>query len=286
MNDSIRGAVSAAWKYKVREALRYLEAEQDFRVLFAVESGSRAWGFHSPDSDYDVRFVYVRPVEWYLSINNRRDVFDAFKSSVNGTEFDDPLLDIVGWDITKTLHLLRKSNPQLHEWLNSTIVYENYAPISMTHLRMIATQSLDLQAVHAHYYGMATGNFREYLQGEMVRYKKYLYVIRPLLAAQFVRDYLKIPPVDFHTLCLETVGKHSTEFRDSLTRLLTSKVAAPEVKEAPRDPILNAWIEEQLAFRWNPPDEARGNRSNIDDRLDRTFRRVLMQTTPDWFSAR
>lgn len=279
------GSVTPAMRQKVRDALRFIEAERDLKVLFAVESGSRAWGFHSPDSDYDVRFVYVRPVEWYLTIGNRRDVFDAFKAVSAGTEFDDPLLDIVGWDISKTLHLLRKSNPQLHEWLNSPIVYEHYSPVSIAHLRMVATRSIDLQAVHAHYYGMAIGNFREYLQGEMVRYKKYLYVIRPLLAAQYVRDFHKIPPVDFQTLQNETIGKHSQEFQDALKRLLDVKMLAPEVKEAPRDPILNTWIEAQLELRHKMPSDD-NDREDISEKLDRTFRRILMQTTPDWFSAR
>lgn len=280
-------AMTISMRQKVKAALRFIEAERDMRVLFAVESGSRAWGFHSPDSDYDVRFVYVRPVESYLTIGQRRDVFDSFKSLSAGTEFDDPLLDIVGWDITKTLHLLRKSNPQLHEWLNSPIVYEHYAPISMAHLRLIATRAIDPIAVHAHYYGMATGNFREYLQGDMVRYKKYLYVIRPLLAAQYVRDFVKIPPVDFSMLEHETVGKHSKAFQEALKRLLHAKMYAPEIKEAPRDQVLHDWIEEQLALRWSITDELRNaERADISEKLDKTFRRVLMQTTPDWFSAR
>ncbi|MED1919930.1 nucleotidyltransferase domain-containing protein, partial [Bacillus thuringiensis] len=98
----------------ILEKLKEIEQAHDLKVLFAVESGSRAWGFPSKDSDYDVRFVYVKKPEWYLSIDDKRDVVE---------EPINDLLDINGWDIRKALKLFRKSNPPLQEWLVSDIVY-------------------------------------------------------------------------------------------------------------------------------------------------------------------
>ena len=91
-----------------------IEREQDTRLLFAVESGSRAWGFASPDSDYDVRFVYKRGMREYVRMREQRDVIEL---PIIGD------LDINGWDIVKALTQFRKSNPSLLEWLHSPIVY-------------------------------------------------------------------------------------------------------------------------------------------------------------------
>src|SRR5436190_9326529 len=103
---------------RVRAALARLEAERNVRVLFACESGSRAWGFASCDSDYDVRFLYVHARDWYLSVEDRRDVIEQ-------PIVDD--LDVSGWELRKALRLLRKSNPPLLEWLQSPMVYRQDA---------------------------------------------------------------------------------------------------------------------------------------------------------------
>src|SRR4051794_14574214 len=101
---------------RVSAALLAVEHEKDVRVLYACESGSRAWGFASRDSDYDVPFLYVHERDWYLSVDDRRDVLEY------------PLrdeLDVSGWELRKALRLLRKSNPPLLEWLNSPMVYRD-----------------------------------------------------------------------------------------------------------------------------------------------------------------
>ena len=89
---------------RIVNRLEEIERSESVRILLAVESGSRAWGFPSPDSDYDVRFLYARPRDWYLSIDARRDVIECPIEDV---------LDINGWDIRKALHLLLKANPVL-----------------------------------------------------------------------------------------------------------------------------------------------------------------------------
>ena len=101
-------------KDTIQKELAQIEQTQNVRILLAVESGSRAWGFASPDSDYDVRFIYVRPKDAYLRLQKHRDVIEL---PINDA------LDINGWDLTKTLRLLHKSNPTLFEWGASPIVY-------------------------------------------------------------------------------------------------------------------------------------------------------------------
>ena len=113
-NRSEQGAVSSVMHKRIVESLRQIECEEDVTILYACESGSRAWGFESTDSDYDVRFIYLRKTPWYLTIQNKRDVIERPISDE---------LDIAGWDLPKALGLFRKSNPPLLEWLRSPVVY-------------------------------------------------------------------------------------------------------------------------------------------------------------------
>lgn len=239
---------------KILKALTHLQQQHSMKVLFAVESGSRAWGFESPDSDWDVRYIYVRPPEWYTAIDysTSRDVIDQYHKDpfIKGTEFEDPLLDITGWDLQKALRMMRKSNPQLSEWLRSPVTY---VPGIAQNLRDLELHCLHLYPAIEHYRSMAKANFREFLQGDRVRYKKYLYVLRPLMCAEYVRQFYTFPPVLFHEV-MESVlplQDNATELEEALNRLLALKAQASEIDDAPRDPVLHAYIKKQLASDWN-----------------------------------
>ena len=133
---------------RVRDALADLEATRDVRVLYACESGSRAWGFASRDSDYDVRFLYVHRRDWYLSVDDRRDVIE--QSIAND-------LDVSGWELRKALRLLRKSNPPLLEWLRSPVVYR-HDPLFAAEFGALASEFYSPRRCFAHYLHMARGN--------------------------------------------------------------------------------------------------------------------------------
>lgn len=156
---------------KIQEQLRRIEEAENIKILFAVESGSRAWGFASPDSDYDVRFIYIRRLEDYLRLNTIRDVIEL--------PIDDAL-DINGWDLQKTLRLLHKSNPTLFEWFSSPIVYQETE--FSDKFRDLMMHYFSSKKTMYHYVSMAEGNYREYLKGDLIRAKKYFYVLRPVLA--------------------------------------------------------------------------------------------------------
>src|SRR3989338_4493989 len=102
-------------KNEIIEQLKKVEIQNNVKIIYAVESGSRLWGFESHNSDYDIRFIYIRPLKWYLSIQSHRDVIEPKI---------EPPYDFSGWDIKKALYLLSKSNPPLLEWLNSHLVYK------------------------------------------------------------------------------------------------------------------------------------------------------------------
>jgi len=226
--------VEPAMRAQILDCLRRLETDHDVKVLFACESGSRGWGFASPDSDYDVRFIYVNRLSWYLTVEAGRDVIEQ---PISGD------LDVNGWDLRKTLQLLRQSNPTLLEWLRSPIVYREEADTA-ARLRALAEEGFSAVRGYHHYVSMAKKNFREHLRGEEVRYKKYLYVLRPLLAARWVRDGRGVPPMRFAALAEATLDDRA--LLDEINRLLDVKMRAGEAATSARWNGIHEFIEREL----------------------------------------
>jgi predicted nucleotidyltransferase len=246
---------------RIQDCLTEIEQTEGVYIIHAVESGSRAWGFSSPDSDYDVRFVYVRDVRHYLKLEKTRDVIEW--------QLDDTL-DVSGWDLQKALRLLHSSNPTLFEWAGSPIVYkttETWAIIK----REINDYFLAKSGLY-HYLSTASGNYREYLKGETVKLKKYFYVIRPLLACKWILEKNSPPPMLFSEL-MDAVLE--PEMRPVIVRLLELKTAAPEIGEGRRIDELNTYLDKSLenlkrVIDTMPPDKKAGW-----ERLDELFYDVL-----------
>jgi predicted nucleotidyltransferase len=222
---------------KIVARLRSIEEDHDVRIAYACESGSRAWGFPSVDSDYDVRFVYLHPRDWYLSIDleRRRDVIEC------------PIvdqLDINGWDLRKALRLLRKGNPPLVEWLGSPIVYLDRFGVA-DRMRVLLTRYYSTTASMYHYLNMAKGNFRDYLKGHTIWVKKYLYVLRPLLAIRYLERGLGVVPTEFAVLVDRAVD--SPTLREEIGALVAAKREGQELDRGPRIEPISAFIEGELA---------------------------------------
>ncbi len=209
--------IEASVKNEILRRLKKAEEEHHINILYCCESGSRAWGFASPDSDYDVRFIYVRPQDWYLSfdVESKRDVIEY------------PIVDEIdcgGWDIKKALYLFTRTNGALLEWLSSPIKYIEKGSMAQN-LRMLAPKAVNKTALCYHYSHMARGNAREHLFKEQVRLKKYFYVLRPLLAIRFIEQDLGIPPIEFEQL-VDAVAPKSIIPR--IQTLLALKRTTPE----------------------------------------------------------
>lgn len=222
-------------KNEIMRRLELIEAPGDVRILYAVESGSRAWGFPSRDSDYDVRFIYIRHPNWYLSIDleSRRDVIEQ------------PIvdeIDLSGWDIRKALRLFAKSNPPLLEWLSSPITY-SVDPEFVAVLREKVTDYYSPVASMHHYLHMARGNQREYLRGDTVWVKKYFYVLRPLLAIRWLEHDRGPVPMLFADL-LATVEDDSVV--GAIETLRQRKIAGDELDRGPAIPEISAFVEAEL----------------------------------------
>lgn len=249
-------------KQEIESRLRQLEKEEEVYIFYACESGSRAWGFPSTDSDYDVRFLYVHPKNWYLSIDDKRDVIER---KINN------LIDVSGWDIRKALKLLRKSNPPLLEWLNSPVVYQQQLDV-VERIRALMPEYYSPKSCLYHYLHMAEGNFREYLKGEIVWVKKYFYVLRPILACKWIEAGHGIVPMAFEMLVNRLV--ESDKLKDAINELLKRKRDGQELDREPRIPVISEFIEAELERLGNKSFD--GNNSNADtERLDEVFRRVL-----------
>lgn len=216
----------------ILQKLQEIEAAEGVSILHAVESGSRAWGFPSPDSDYDVRFFYVRPTEYYLRLEKTRDVIECPI---------DEVLDVNGWDLIKTLRLLHTSNPTLFEWSQSPIVYRT-TELFQSFLPTIWAY-FSAKSGLWHYLSMAEGNYREYLKGERVKAKKYFYVLRPILACRWILERGTPPPMLFADL---VEAQLEPELRPVVEELLRIKMDTPEIGLIPRIDVLNSFIEENL----------------------------------------
>ncbi|HMO15286.1 MAG TPA: nucleotidyltransferase domain-containing protein [Pirellulaceae bacterium] len=206
-----------------------IEREHDVTILFAIESGSRAWGFPSADSDYDVRFVYARPLEWYLSITPGRDVIELPV---------DPVLDINGWDVRKALQLLRKSNISLMEWISSPIEYKRNQELSEV-FNSVVPLGFDRHSSVRHYLSMAKFN-RQKTDGEHVRIKSYLYAIRPILCCKWILVRETQPPMLFRDLVTEFLD--GTAAGDTIHNLIATKETQSELETVPKNTVLDEFI--------------------------------------------
>lgn len=220
---------------QIKARLEQIERDYNVKILYAVESGSRAWGFASGNSDYDIRFIYVHNIDWYLTIQDRKDVIEVMEGD----------LDFAGWELGKALGLLRKSNPPLLEWLSSPVVYYS-DPEAVPELRELAKGCYSPKNALYHYLHMAEGNYRSYIKDrDSVKLKKYLYVIRPLLGCLWIDTYATIPPVEIKTtLALLRANPAYPE----VVSLIEAKASGNELDEGSPNLVLNKFIEDTLEF--------------------------------------
>lgn len=247
----------------IADKLKEIEQNHHVKILLAVESGSRAWGFPSQDSDYDVRFVYIRHPEWYLSIDEKRDVIEVPINDV---------LDINGWDIVKALKLFRKSNPPLLEWLVSEINYYDAYGFKDEMLKL-RQQVFSTRASLHHYLNMAKGNFREYLQGDQVKIKKYFYVLRPLLACKWIEKYNTNPPILFQDLVSDIVT--DSGLQKAIHDLLRRKIAGEELNLENRIDVINNYIEQEIEHLTAFANSCTSEMDDPTEALNQLFRKYL-----------
>lgn len=239
--------IDPAVNQEILKRLRATEREHNVKILLAIESGSRAWGFASPNSDYDVRFIYTHPKDWYLAVDleDKRDVIEY--------EIVDDI-DLNGWDIRKALRLFWKSNPTFVEWIQSPITYMERGSFSSRVRDLLSEIYSPDKGIH-HYRSMAKTNYRGYLRKDLVPLKKYFYVLRPLLAARWIERYGTAAPIEFEKLLSLA---ESRALLEDIHSLLERKKAALEKEMIPPIRGLNNFIETELdrleGYKFGQPD--------------------------------
>ncbi len=221
---------------KILEALRHIEEEEGVRIVYACESGSRAWGFASVDSDYDVRFIYVHPLDWYLSVGNQKDIIET---PVDGQ------MDINGWDVRKSLNLLRKSNSVILEWLDSPIKYCE-DDLAITPLVELSYKAFMPRSSFKHYIGMAKKSLAGCQTDEKVKIKSYLYAIRPVLCCRWIVKFQKQAPMLIDDLIAEFLPDRGNELRQYVDHIIRIKKGSGEGGRIERSPLLENYLRVQL----------------------------------------
>lgn len=218
----------------IDERLNSVEAEHGVRVLWAIESGSRAWGFPSPDSDYDCRFLYVRPVGDYLGLRRRRDVIETPL---------DKVFDVNGWDVRKALGLMVKGNATVGEWLRSPIVYRGDADLR-DGLLALADEVVDRPALVRHHLHVARNNL--VLLEKTRALKKFFYALRPAATLRWLRVHDGgVPPMGLGPLLDESSAPD--DVRAAAAQLVALKAGTREMGSAPVPQVLAAFVAEELA---------------------------------------
>lgn len=179
---------------RIEEEIAKIEST-GIKVLYACESGSRAWGFESKDSDYDVRFIYALPREKYLTVYDCKDTMDF--------PIDD-LLDLNGWDIKKTLRLFSGNNMTAFEWINSPIVYHDKTGFAKA-VREIQQDFFNPHKAIGHYLGTARSTWNKYLTEPSFNIKKLFYALRPIMACRWILNYKTVPPVRFDEMLIDSL---------------------------------------------------------------------------------
>lgn len=245
----------------IKQKIREIEDKEKVKVILAVESGSRAWGFESQDSDYDVRFIYIREKDDYLKLEGVRDVIEW--------QLDDTL-DINGWDIQKVLRLLYKSNPTLFEWCSSPIIY--YQTAEADELRKLLPDYFSDKKMLYHYWNMARTNYREYLKNDKVKVKKYFYVLRPILAANWVLKYNSAPPMLFETLVEDQLRE---DLKPMIYGLIEEKKASNELDLIDKIDVLNQYIEENIDHLEVQAQDSLAKNDNTWEPLNEFFLKII-----------
>ncbi len=235
-------------KEEINGLLDEVAKEYDVKILFCVESGSRAWGMESNDSDYDVRFVFYRDPKEYTLINPKSDVITAaFNDKLERSSPEGCLVDMQGFDLRKFSKMLHSSNPTVIEWLNSETIYCGERPKEYVHF---SQKLFNFISLYYHYKSMGKQNYLKYIkpQNHLATPKKYLYTCKGIMCSLYVKEYLQLPPMIFPKVLerLHDDGIIEDEIFQVLVKIIENKRLQCEKYEIENIGLLDEFIEEQL----------------------------------------
>lgn len=248
---------------KIKNKLKDIELTHRVKVLYACETGSRAWGFPSPDSDYDVRMIYMHEPDWYLSLSDKKDTIEFMS--------DDGELDITGWDIKKCLKLMWKSNGALLERLQSPVVYKEEKNV-IALLKPFADNCFAPIAAMHHYLGMAKNSFSEIEGNDEIKLKKLFYALRAALACKWILEKGTVPPIVFMKMVNEL--SFDERLKDKMVTLIELKSGKTEAYIHAAEKDLNNFISTTLTVADEAFDRLPGRKEKDVD-LDSLFKHIV-----------
>ncbi len=259
----------------IKKLLLDIEKEKNIEILFAVESGSRAWGMQSKNSDYDVRFVYVKPTQEYVAINESSKVIQrSFNEKGERMNAEGCFIDMQGFDIVKFVQMLWESNPTCIEWLRSNIVYLG---VQNEVFKEFAKKQFKPISLYYHYKSMCKQNYLKYLKsGNLVTYKKYLYAMRGLVNARWIVHYKTLPPIIFPEV-LEKIKSTSIIKKHiivELENIIKLKQKAKEKDIVRNYNRIDDYIESFLKDNTEAPTEKQLSTSDV---LDKELKRIVFR---------
>ncbi|MRG73907.1 nucleotidyltransferase domain-containing protein [Alphaproteobacteria bacterium HT1-32] len=265
---------------EIMSRLSAVEQSRHVRVLFAVESGSRAWNMHSPNSDYDVRFIYVHEPSWYWSFKDGRDVIEDLDREAD--------IDLSGWELRKAVRLMMKGNAVIQEWFRSDITYRTDTDFQREMLQLLSLIERRY-ALTNHFFNISKRIFRERVKDQPApKLKAYLYTIRPLLQYLWVANQPEqfdhqviLPPISILQLVNENPVPDNV--RQEILRLVEEKKAGSETSASLSRPILNSYIEDIIenptGLNNKPSPAARLSKQAVQESDRFLTRWIMMETT-------
>jgi len=259
-------------KSKIKEICKALEKEKGIKILFAVENGSRAWRMESADSDYDVRFVFARPVEDYIRINKPAEVIDAFfDKEGKPCPAEGAFIDMSGFDIFKYIKMLSSSNPTTIEWIMTDIVY--YGEQNKV-FKKFALENFNKISLYHHYKSMCRNNYLKYLKsGNLVTYKKYLYAYRGLINAKWVANKGTVPPIIFTDALKGMGGIIPAGIIKKINEIIKLKSSGKEKDIIQSIVMMDEYIEKFLKDDSDAPKEK--SHSTLNE-LDKELKKIVL----------
>ena len=230
---------------KINQYLTKIEEEKDVKILLACETGSRAWGFPSPDSDFDIRIIYKHKKDWYLSLNEKKDSIDFM--------FENNEIDITGWDLRKSLKLLHKSNPPLLERIQSPVVYKKDDEFILEMKTVAQNQYSRIATIH-HYLSMSKKFLEELNVKKGYKLKKFFYALRSATACKWIIEKEEMPPIEF----LKMVN--GLNLSNSLTHRINELIS---IKSTISESYKHKGEEELISFIENCINEAEKKRQSL-----------------------
>ena len=250
-------------KDTILQKLTDTENKHGVKVIHAIESGSRGWGFAAKDADYDCRFIYVHPRDWYLTVQDKKDFIEAEQNEV---------FDIKGVDISRALRFIVKPDCTIYEWLSSNEIYVCNEPLVKL-LKELTLDYFNPVPLNWHYLSLAKKMVGDIDSADEAKIKKYFYVLRPIVNLNYIAQHGKMPYMEYVRTLAES--DTSLEIRMAIDELLSIKLASTEHHKIPKNQLLVDYFKTEIDKFEESMKSIKHDKNRDYERVDAVFRKII-----------